>query len=52
MKIKHNSKIKIIGDSLAAGIGSSNVVISKQILFKDKIKNFIELIHLTHGVLY
>lgn len=40
MKIKHNSKIKIIGDSLAAGIGSSNVVISKQILFKDKIKKY------------
>ena len=44
MKIKKNSKIKIIGDSIAAGVGSSNLIDTHEIIFEDEgIKYFMRI---------
>lgn len=40
MKITNNIKIKIIGDSLAAGVGSSNVEETNEVLFRDLLKKY------------
>lgn len=40
MIIKDNMKIKIIGDSLAAGVGSSNVEETNEVIFRDLLKKY------------
>ena len=43
MIIKNNINIKIIGDSLAAGVGSSNIIETKNILYRDKLKKYYQI---------
>ena len=43
MTIKNNINIKIIGDSLATGVGSSNIIETKNILYRDKLKKYYQI---------
>ena len=43
MIIKDNMKIKVIGDSLAAGVGSSNIEETNEVLFRDLLKKYCRI---------